>query len=561
MNLFKKALELHQAGNYEEAKNIYQQLLETNPEDADLLHVYGILLAQIGDFQNAVQYLENALKLEPNSSTFHNSMGNALWHMEKYPEAIQHYERSIQLQPNSAVAHNNLGNLYCKINRYDKAVVHYQSAIALKPDYADAYCNLAIAQTQIGKKEEAIYNLQRALIEQVNHVGAHSLLAQLLHEKGRTEDAFDHYKERLKIDPYHAETYVNMGGILVKQGKLLEAIEYFDKALVIDPEHAEAHYNLGSTFLSLQDADQALVHYLRALKNKPDSDTYYNIGVIYMYKDRHMDAIDYFNTAVQLRPDYFEAYVNLGSVYLKLENYDLAIKNFNTALSIQPENLEIQYILSAISEQSQKPSAAPSDFVKHLFDQYAPYFEKHLLECLNYQAHLLIHEYAKELPELKQKNLRIVDLGCGTGLCGALFRPYASHLIGVDISPKMIAISESKHIYDQLITADLTHALKTLADSDIILAADVFGYMGDLELVFQNIKNALKPGGYFIFTVEKTDHFPYVLQKSARYAHHENYIRQIAQANDFEIIKCQEVELRKQKQNPVVGNLFILQRK
>lgn len=556
LNLFQQALSYHQSGLLDEAEKIYQQLLGQSPNDPNLLHLYGILSAQKGDYKQSLDLITQALNIEPYSSTFHNSMGNVLWYLEEYAQAISHYEVSIKLQPNAPVAHNNLGNLYAKREEFEQAIHHYRSAIALKPDYADAYYNLAIVLIKMEQKEEAIENLKKALQHHTDFIEAHGQLALLLQQKEHFEEAMEHYQKRLQLEPTHTESYVNIGAILVKQGELIKAIDYFNKALESNPDSTEAHYNLGSTYLSMQKADEALMHYLRVVNQKPDADTYFNIAVIYMYKERHFDAIDYFKSALSINPNFLDAHINLGATYLKIANYELAIHHYQEALNLQPDNIEIQYLLSAIT-QSHAPDRAPEAFVRNLYDQYAPYFEKHL-QYLAYQAHTLLYEYVA--PLLKSSDLIIVDLGCGTGLCGQLFKSVAKRLIGVDISAKMLEVAEKKQIYDELIEADITSVLENMKEIDLILAADVFGYMGDLNLVFTAVKNALHHGGYFAFTVEKTQEEPFALQKTTRYAHSKKYLQNLIAQYNFNIIKHDEVQLRTQRQSPVMGYLYVLKK-
>jgi predicted TPR repeat methyltransferase len=560
LNLLDLALSYHQEGNLKQAERIYQQLLEINPQDANILHLYGILSAQKGDFQQALDFIDAALNIDPTSHTFHNSMGNVLWYLENFSEAIKHYERSIQLEPNAPVAYNNLGNLYLKQEDYQRAIAYYQSAIGLKPDYSEAYYNLGIILAKIGRRQEAIQQLKKAVEYQPSLCEAHGQLGQLLQQENQLEEAFSHYQHRLQLEPHHVATLVNIGAILVKQGDLLQGIDYFQKALELKPDHTEAHYNLGSTYLSLQKTDEALAHFLQCLQEPPDADTYFNIGVIYMYKDRHLDAIEFFNSALKIRPDYLESHINLGATYLKIENYVQAIKHYQLALDLEPDNAEIEYILTAITEQKNAPKSAPQKFVRHLFDQYAPHFEKHLTQYLNYQAHILLYNFVHSHLKEKLFELTIVDLGCGTGLCGALFKSHAKKLIGVDLSAKMLEIAAQKNVYDILIEDDLVHALEKMTAVDLILAADVFGYLGDLGPVFREAHPILNKKGHFAFTVEKLEGESYSLQKSTRFAHSKQYIHALCNEYSFKIIEEREVQLRIQRQTPVVGYLYILEK-
>jgi predicted TPR repeat methyltransferase len=163
-------------------------------------------------------------------------------------------------------------------------------------------------------------------------------------------------------------------------------------------------------------------------------------------------------------------------------------------------------------------------------------------------------------PIIKNSDLQIADLGCGTGLCGMLFKSNAKELIGVDISSKMVELAKTKQIYDELVVADLIEFLNTRKNFNLILAADVFGYLGDLEEVFKAANQALAAGGYFTFTIEKGDTNRYQLEKSARYVHSKVYIHELSAKYSFLLVKEDEVQLRFQRKEPVIGCLFILQK-
>ena len=149
-------------------------------------------------------------------------------------------------------------------------------------------------------------------------------------------------------------------------------------------------------------------------------------------------------------------------------------------------------------------------------------------------------------------------MGCGTGLCGVPFRRLASKLIGVDLSEKMLDAARQKNIYDELRHADINSVLEKSRDIDLVLAGDVFGYVGELDETFALTKMALKPEGWFAFTVEKTFSAPFYLQSNARFAHSRDYIDSLAQKHDFTIVRCDNAVLREQKQQPVEGYLFLL---
>jgi len=450
-------------------------------------------------------------------------MGNVLKSLGKLNKAIDYYQKALDLQPNYAVAHNNLGNTLLQQGKLKQASKHYQQAIQIQPNYADAHYNLAIILLKRNDITGATEYLNKTLQLQPDHTEAHNQMAQLLHQQGNFDKAIYHYKECLKLDPYNTTVFHNLGAIFLEQGEPAAALKYF----------------------------------LRLLQIAPNFDTYFNLGVIYMYLGRANDAIQYFQEALKKDPNHFASYSNLGSIYLKAGDYKNAARHYRQALKLHQNNREIAYILNAI-DQRKIPKTAPKEYIQSLFDQYAAYFDKHLVEVLHYKVPELLYKSIEQVTEIKKHSWNILDLGCGTGLCGEKFRSLAKKLIGVDLSEKMVEVARQKNIYDELHVSDIHHALQKQHNLDLIIAGDTFVYIGDLAKTFSDCKNTLKKSGLFVFTVEKTSHYPYKLQKSARFAHSEKYIEELAKQNNFKILRCDNVVLRKQKNKSVEGYLYVL---
>ena len=156
----------------------------------------------------------------------------------------------------------------------------------------------------------------------------------------------------------------------------------------------------------------------------------------------------------------------------------------------------------------------------------------------------------------------IIDRGCGTGLCGLQFRDLARTLTGVDLSPKMLEKARERNVYDNLIVADLATVLRAPGASyDLIIAADVFIYIGDLAPVFDACRAALRTGGLFAFSLEAGEEdVPYILRTSGRYAHATGYIRMLAETAGLKVISHDHVIIRKEITDPIPGYIFVLGR-
>ena len=168
-------------------------------------------------------------------------------------------------------------------------------------------------------------------------------------------------------------------------------------------------------------------------------------------------------------------------------------------------------------------------YVRRLFDQRAASFDEALLERLEYRGPAVLLEAAQRVAGAPLRIGSMLDLGCGTGLGGAAFRPYVDWLVGVDVSPGMIARAREKGVYDRLAALEMQQFLDAEAVSGahyhLIIAADVFVYVSDLARVAVAAGRVLAPGGLFAFTVETHPGNGVVLQQTLRYAHGAAHVR------------------------------------
>lgn len=197
---------------------------------------------------------------------------------------------------------------------------------------------------------------------------------------------------------------------------------------------------------------------------------------------------------------------------------------------------------------------APSDYVEALFDDFADRFDRQLVDNLGYGAPPLLADLVARRAE---RFGSILDLGCGTGLAGPPLRRFQGRLSGVDLSGGMLAKAAERGDYDALVQAEAVAFLRSAsADFDLIFAADVLAYFGDLAPLFAAAAGALTPGGILAFSTELGED-GWTLLPSARYAHGEAYVRTTA-APWFEIVERTEIPLRRDATVTTPGCLYVL---
>ncbi len=215
----------------------------------------------------------------------------------------------------------------------------------------------------------------------------------------------------------------------------------------------------------------------------------------------------------------------------------------------------------AAAEAMQARPRADAGYVRHLFDQFAADYDARMIAQLSYRAPQILRELAA-LVMAGRDGLAILDLGCGTGLTGVLFRDIARRLDGIDLSPAMIEKARARGIYDGLHVADIESALAgTGRDYDLILAADTLVYLGDLAPLFAAAAQCLRPGGLFLFTVEKADREGFELGPKRRWRHSQAYLDRAAAQAGLEVTGFLACTPRHEAHVPVDGYAVALSRK
>lgn len=212
--------QLHQAGQLEQAKKIYQDILAHEPEHADALHLLGVIAYQHHELDEAIEMIGRALHIKPDAAPFHNNIGNAYKDHGRPDEARQHYERAIQIDPKFAEPHNNIGNLLVAQDRAQEALAYYEQALLLRPNYSDAMINLANALTAAGEYQRATQTGMALIAGGEQSADLYNNLAIALKAQGKIEHALQCLQAGLRQQSTHAQLHWNRSITQLQVGDL-----------------------------------------------------------------------------------------------------------------------------------------------------------------------------------------------------------------------------------------------------------------------------------------------------------------------------------------------------
>lgn len=270
-------------------------------------------------------------------------------------------------------------------------------------------------------------------------------------------------------------------------------------------------------------------------------------------------AAELMEETVARAPEFVAGWFLLASAREQMGDRAGASEAYRRALVLDPDDrMGIALRLARLGERAANGAMSPA-YVRTLFDQYAPRFDRELRETLRYCGPDLLRGAVDAVFGPGHRFSRLLDLGCGTGLTGQALRATAEELVGVDLSPAMVTLARHKNIYDRLVVADLNAFLAAETQAfDLVVAADVFVYFDDLTPVLGRAAQRLTPDGAIAFTVETHPGAGVILRDTLRYAHGEEHLRTASAAAALRVLRLERTSSRREKNVPVEGLLAVL---
>ena len=255
-----------------------------------------------------------------------------------------------------------------------------------------------------------------------------------------------------------------------------------------------------------------------------------------------------------------DQWVALGELAHIVGRRDDARDAYERYSELAPGDAEVEQILVSLRD-APPPPRAPDRCIVQLYARFAEFYEQNMCADLEYQAPAKLAE-ALDAELGATTELDVVELGCGTGLAGQQLRRRARHLVGIDLSPDMVARAAATGLYDELEIAELTEWLTRTraAEFDLIAACDTLIYFGDLRQVLMPASNRVRDGGRIAFTVERGGNLPFQLTDSGRYVHTESHVRAAAHDAGLTVSSVTETVLRYEYGEPVAGLVVVLRR-
>ena len=465
-----------------------------------------------------------------------------------------------------AEAFGRLGFQLCAEDRVAEAIELFRAAVSLAPTNPSLWLGLAGALDRGGLLAEAAECLEHSLGISDEQPAAWILLGAVRTKSGDLAGAQAAYQKSLQLDGDSAVAWQCLGSVKQQQGDLIGAIDCFLSCVARGEKTASVYANLGRIYYQVGQFTISTEMYADALGLEKGNANYQQMFRRALLLRDLRDGIAEEAVAGYMRSlpvDAAEAETDmdavLGSAVKMLNGFghrDAAVRACEKWRAIAPDSASAVYLLNAMTDRSAM-ERSPPEYIVELFDGFSEGFDEKLVNVLRYDVPGTLCSAVQRIADAGRQ-FDTLDMGCGTGLCGPLLKPMSRELIGVDLSPKMLERARSRGVYDGLHCEDLLAFLtRSTGQFDLIVAADVLIYFGDLRSVWAGVRKSLRPGGLAAFSTESFDGHGYQLQSSGRFAHNPQYVRS-SFANLLDERWIAEVTIREEAARPVRGHLFVV---
>lgn len=428
----------------------------------------------------------------------------------------------------------------------------------------DAVLNEGIAAHRNGNLEAAQEAYLKILQEDPDHPDGLHFLGLLHFEAGKRDNAIALIRTSLEHNPKNASAFNNLGNILKLGGDDQEALTAYVRAVELEPRQEEAWNNINVLLRGATRNDELLPILAEIVRLDPENPhAWHNYGLSLMLAGHKAEAADALERCLDFGNDVWADPVWHARVLCALGRRDRALAHLEKIVEAYPDNEVARYQLAAV--RGDALDHAPEDYVKTHFDKFSDTFDE-VLTRLGYKAPELVAQDVAKLAAIKEMTFKdVVDLGCGTGLCGPLIRPHCGKLTGIDLSPGMLRKAAGLKAYDFLVEGELVSFLSADLPTqfDLAVCVDTLCYIGDLQPFMTALFKALKPGGVMVASVEHLagdDTTDYKVDSTGRYAHTPAYLRRCAENAGLVHTGEREVVLRHELGEKVHGLIFQVQK-
>ena len=369
VELLARAGSLHESGQLREAAAAYRSILERCPGHSEPLHALAAIALQAGNFETAISLYDEIIDGDRNDAAAYYKRGNAFNALGRWDNALKDYDRAIKFAPRHPHALCNRGSVLERLGRWDDALSSYDRALALDPDDALTHFNRASVLKEQGKLDAALASYDRAISCKPNYADAHVNRGNLLRETRRFDAAVKSYDAALEIrtsGPACRLAHHGRGLALAEMGNHEDALASYDAAIRQDSGEHRVHTSRGLALKKLKRLPEALAAFERSLAlNDRQVDNYFYRGQVLHEMGRFEEALASFDQTIALTPGEFSPYLahaSRGFALAALRRFDEALVSLEKSAELKSDHVDVYCAAGYVLQQLHRYEEAVASY-------------------------------------------------------------------------------------------------------------------------------------------------------------------------------------------------------
>ena len=565
------AFQAYNQGQYDQAEGLCREVLMAESGNGDALFLLGLIAYQSGALEPAADLLFQAVKLYPDIQNYTLTLASILYRQGHLTEALHYYEK-YSTHP-IALAESGFIHLQQKDEKsarqcFDKALKEQPNLpearlglalltgdketllkLAKETNLPDAWYYLARMDCRAGEFQTAMTHIQKTGLKQPAYLIEKALIYENMEQYDK---ALELYRQAAEKNPHNPDIWTNQANIFKKRGELAAAENYYKRTLAQDAQNPAARHNLADLLFHQNRLAESLEQYRSVLTADPDNAAaLYNLAIILDKTENYADALGiYFKLLFRSDPlPNLKWRIADSLAALHEQNPQLAIDFAKGWLKNCPKDAVASHTLAALQGQKEESIL---DYTKELYDDFSESYDEKMKELHN----ITLDEIIKILPN--RKYTKALDIGCGTGAFGRAYHQHISHLTGIDLSSKMLALAKQTRAYETLKNTDISDYLSQRKENfDLIMAIDIMGYISKVDSLFRQVKDHLKKKGLFAFSAETTAGSEPILAPHGRYLYPLAFLEKQLKQAGLSVIQKKEADLRKEGKSYARGVVIL----
>ncbi|NMH68834.1 tetratricopeptide repeat protein [Bacillus sp. RO3] len=384
---FSLAEELHHLGFLEEAKELYENLLEYYPGEGELLielaevlvemdneevaienlseldendPIYPralLLLADLyqmqGLFEVSEQKLLQAKKLLPDEPVIEFGLGELYSETGRFLEAIRHYEALIQKGTTSlggTNVHQRLAEAYSVGGAFEGALNHYEKAIEEHLEINTLF-GYAFTAYQAGFYEKAIEKFESVKELDPEYHSVYLLLAKSYEREEKLQESLEAVQEGVKQDEFNKELNLFGGKISLKLGLEKEAEAFLREALALDPGYLEAALVINKLFFTQDRFEDVLeIAQMLTVEGEEDPQINWDLAKAYEGLEQYNHALNQYRIAYTYFKNHQEFLLEYGQFLVEEGLRGEAVEVYKHLIEMDPSNDEWQDLVERLQD-------------------------------------------------------------------------------------------------------------------------------------------------------------------------------------------------------------------